>query len=140
MFASAPMQLATLYTLLAVVATAVNLAGQALSIAIYQGPYAVPVSVFVGTGVGLTLKYVMDKRYIFRFQARNLRQDTQLFALYTMMGLLTTFIFWGVEWSFYAIFGSAQMRYVGGMCGLAIGYLLKYRLDKRYVFAVERAQ
>jgi hypothetical protein len=26
------------------------------------------------------------------------------------------------------------MRYVGGCIGLAIGYVIKYRLDKRYVF------
>jgi len=26
------------------------------------------------------------------------------------------------------------MRYVGGVIGLAIGYYVKYQLDKRYVF------
>ncbi len=26
------------------------------------------------------------------------------------------------------------MRYLGGVIGLAIGYLTKYHLDKRYVF------
>jgi hypothetical protein len=26
------------------------------------------------------------------------------------------------------------MRYLGGIIGLAIGYLMKYRLDRRYVF------
>jgi hypothetical protein len=29
------------------------------------------------------------------------------------------------------------MRYLGGIIGLAIGYLTKYRLDKRYVFRTE---
>ena len=31
------------------------------------------------------------------------------------------------------------MRYLGGMIGLAIGYLTKYHLDKRYVFRTESA-
>ena len=29
------------------------------------------------------------------------------------------------------------MRYLGGVIGLAIGYLTKYHLDKRYVFRTE---
>jgi hypothetical protein len=31
------------------------------------------------------------------------------------------------------------MRYLGGILGLIIGYLMKYRLDKRYVFRAETA-
>ena len=42
------------------------------------------------------------------------------------MGLATTVIFWGFE--------TKEMRYLGGIIGLAIGYLTKYHLDKRYVF------
>jgi hypothetical protein len=30
--------------------------------------------------------------------------------------------------------GEAAARYAGGFAGLAIGYLVKYRLDKRFVF------
>jgi putative flippase GtrA len=115
------MRLAVLYTLLAVVA-------------IYRGHYAVLVSILVGTGVGLLLKYVLDKRYIFRFKAKDLGHDSQVFLLYTLMGLVTTMIFWGVEYGFYAWFGTAEMRYLGGVAGLAIGYLAKYHCDKRFVF------
>src|SRR3954451_2884246 len=104
------MQLAVLYVVLAAVATAVNIGSQALSVALYRGMYAITVSILIGTGLGLLVKYVLDKRYIFRFQTRGLRHDTRLFMLYTTMGLLTTLIFWAAEWAFYAVFETATMR------------------------------
>jgi putative flippase GtrA len=63
--------------------------------------------------------------------------DTQTFALYTIMGLLTTVVFWGFEWGFHWAFETKEMRYLGGVIGLAIGYLIKYHLDKRFVFKSE---
>jgi len=53
---------------------------------------------------------------------------------YTLTGVVTTAIFWGFEFGFDQIFQSKDMRYLGGLIGLAIGYWTKYRLDKRYVF------
>lgn len=128
------MKLVVVYALLAVIATIANIGAQELAIRLYGGPFAVPVSVFVGTGVGLVVKYVLDKRYIFRFRARSVAHDSRTFALYTVMGLATTAIFWGFEFAFDAIFASKQMRYLGGVIGLAIGYVVKYHLDKRFVF------
>jgi hypothetical protein len=132
-------RIAAIYALLAVLATVVNIAAQDISIRLYDGPWGVPLSVFVGTGVGLVFKYVLDKRYIFRFQARSLAHDSRTFALYTAMGLITTVVFWGFEFGFHAIFETREMRYLGGVIGLAIGYLTKYQLDKRYVFRSEAA-
>jgi hypothetical protein len=53
------------------------------------------------------------------------------------MGLATTVIFWGFEFGFHHIFETKEMRYLGGVIGLAIGYVTKYHLDKRYVFRTE---
>jgi hypothetical protein len=53
------------------------------------------------------------------------------------MGLATIVIFWGFEFGFNHIFATKEMRYLGGVIGLAIGYLAKYHLDKRYVFRTE---
>ena len=128
------------YLAFALAATAVNLGSQVLSIACYKGLYAVPVSMIVGTGAGLLLKYVLDKRYIFKAKTRNLAHDGMLFMLYTGMGLITTAIFWFVEYAFQLIFNDDNMRYLGGALGLAIGYILKYQLDKRYVFQQATAQ
>jgi putative flippase GtrA len=93
----------------------------------------------VGTGVGLVVKYVLDKRYIFRFRARDAAHDGKTFFLYTVMGLATTAIFWGFELGFDYLFATKQMRYMGGVLGLAIGYLVKYNLDKHYVFRMHSA-
>jgi putative flippase GtrA len=127
-------KLAALYTLLAIVATIANIGSQDLAIRLYTGPAALPLSVFFGTAVGLVVKYVLDKRYIFAFRADNLAHDSRTFVLYTAMGLLTTTIFWGFEFAFHALFGSKEMRYLGGVIGLAIGYYAKYQLDRRFVF------
>lgn len=128
------MRLAVVYTLLAAVATVVNIGFQDLCIRIYHGPYAVSLSILVGTAAGLVAKYVLDKRYIFKFQAKDARHDAQTFVLYTAMGLITTVVFWGTEAAFEVAFGTKSMRYVGAVLGLVIGYILKYRLDKRFVF------
>ena len=98
---------------------------------------AIVASVAMGTGVGLAIKYLLDKRYIFRFRAANVAHDTRTFALYTAMGLATTVIFWGFEFGFHHLFATREMRYLGGVIGLAIGYVAKYHLDKRYVFHTE---
>jgi len=128
------MQLVLLYSIFAAIATVANLGAQDLSTRVYDGPYHVLLSVFIGTGVGLVLKYLLDKKWIFRFKAEKARHDATMFTLYVTMGLVTTAIFWGVEFGFNHVFGTAEMRYVGGCIGLAIGYVIKYRLDKRYVF------
>ncbi len=125
------------YISLAVIATAVNIGVQDLFVCNYNGNFAILASVIVGTVVGLLFKYILDKRYIFRFQARGVAHDAQTFALYALMGLATTLIFWAFEFTFHHIFETKEMRYIGGGIGLAIGYLAKYNLDKHYVFGTE---
>jgi putative flippase GtrA len=135
MFASS--KVAINYIIFALIATAANIVAQDLVIRIYSGAFDILASVIVGTGVGLMVKYILDKRYIFRFQARSVAHDTRTFALYTVMGLVTTVIFWGFEFGFHHIFETKEMRYLGGVIGLGIGYLTKYHLDRRYVFTAE---
>jgi putative flippase GtrA len=131
------MKLAVTYALLAVIATFANIGSQDLAIRAYDGTYGVLLSVMVGTGTGLVVKYWLDKRYIFRFRARDVAHASQTFMLYALMGLVTTVIFWGVELWFDHTFKTKALRYVGGAIGLAIGYLAKYHLDKRFVFRNE---
>ncbi|MDF3054874.1 MAG: hypothetical protein K0Q74_781 [Gammaproteobacteria bacterium] len=132
-----PSKLAINYAIFALISTAANIGAQDLVILTYSGAFDILASVVVGTGVGLVVKYILDKRYIFRFRACNVAHDTETFALYTVMGLATTVIFWGFEFGFYHIFQNKEMRYLGGVIGLSIGYLTKYHLDKRYVFRKE---
>lgn len=128
------MKLAIVYVLLAVIATAANIGAQDIFLRLYDGVYSIGISVLVGTLVGLFLKYALDKRFIFGFQARNLEHDSKVFMLYAGVGGLTTLVFWGFEYSFHMLFGTREMRYLGGALGLSLGYLLKYQLDKHFVF------
>ncbi|HVN43162.1 MAG TPA: GtrA family protein [Steroidobacteraceae bacterium] len=127
-------RIVVLYVVFAALAILVNLLSQALVVAVYSGPRAVELSVLAGTGTGLLVKYVLDKRYIFAFASRSLFHDSRLFTLYAFTGVFTTAIFWGCEFAFQRLYATDAMRYIGGAIGLTLGYLIKYRLDKRFVF------
>ena len=128
------MRIAVLYALFAALSILVNIGTQMAAMALYAGPGAVLLSIGLGTATGLFAKYVLDKRWIFRFVPRDRRGEARTFGLYTVMGVATTAVFWGTELAFEAIFATDAMRYLGGVLGLVVGYVVKYRLDKRYVF------
>ena len=90
--------------------------------------------VLSGTFFGLLTKYFLDKKYIFYHMTKNKTDDVKKFLLYTAMGLITTAIFWGFEFSFYYMYDYEYAKYIGGGIGLIIGYTSKYFLDKKYVF------
>lgn len=90
-----------------------------------------------GTLAGLIVKYVLDKKYIFQFQTKDIKEDSIKFVLYSLMGIVTTLIFWGFELTFDAVFSFEQAKYAGAVFGLSIGYMTKYQLDKRYVFTID---
>jgi len=108
--------LALKYILFAVIATAVNLSSQFVTFTIIEKVaflsilenISLVLGILVGTATGLLTKYILDKKYIFKFQASSL-----LFDL-----LLKT----------------DSARYIGAIVGLSIGYAIKYFLDKRFVF------
>jgi hypothetical protein len=127
-------RIAVLYTLFAVLSTVINIGSQMLSISAYKGPYSVEISILVGTAAGLPLRYFLEKRYIFNFKSQNLKHDGKLFVFYSAMGVITTLMFWGTEYAFHLIYDTDSMRYVGGVIGLAVGFYVKYQLDKKYVF------
>ncbi|MBD3755807.1 MAG: GtrA family protein [Gammaproteobacteria bacterium] len=128
------MKIALIYTIFAAIATAANILSQEISLRLYDAAFSITLSILVGTAVGLVVKYGLDKKYIFQYQTQSLAHDSRTFTLYTLMGVVTTVIFWGMEFGFDALFGSKEMRYLGGVIGLAIGYYVKYQLDKRFVF------
>lgn len=121
----------------ALIATAVSIRVQDFVVRTCCGSFAILASVFVGGGVGLVIKYILDKRYIFRFRMCSIVHNTLTFALYPVMGLVTTMIFWSFGFSFHHIFEIKEMRYFGGVIGLLLGYLTKSHLDKRYAFEAE---
>jgi putative flippase GtrA len=128
------MRTAIVYTVIALIATAANLGAQALSAWLWRGLGQIEISIVLGTGIGLVVKYLLDKIFIFRFKAASAAHDLQTFVLYTGMGVATTLIFWGFEFGFYKAFQDKNLRYLGALIGLALGYWAKYHLDKRFVF------
>lgn len=126
------MRIALFYALFCAIAIVVNIGSQDLALQFW--PSGVWFSIIVGTGTGLVVKYILDKRFIFRFTPQNVGHDSKTFVLYTLMGVATTAIFWSFEYGFWLVFESARMRYLGGVLGLVIGYLAKYHLDKAFVF------
>ncbi len=134
-------RLATFYLLFGVIATAFNLGAQAIVHEILElRPGEIGLiywfALAVGTGVGLVIKYVLDKRWIFKDQSAGAAAHGKRFALYTVMGIATTVIFWGMQTAFFQIWRTETMLYVGGGLGLMIGYVVKYQLDKMYVFTL----
>lgn len=127
-------EVAVLYALFAALATATNIASQWLSLEVYRGPLSLPLAMAFGTATGLGLKYVLDKRWIFRDPGTGIVLHARKFTVYTLMGVITTAIFWATELAFDAASPNGHLRFLGAAIGLAIGYTAKYRLDRRFVF------
>lgn len=129
------------YGLFAVIATLANLAVQrlVLSAAAPLAPgLSLALAIAAGTIAGLVLKYLLDKRWIFHDLSTGLATHGRKFALYTAMGVVTTCIFWGTETLFWLVWRSDAMREAGAVLGLTVGYVVKYNLDRRYVFTDAR--
>lgn len=128
------MNMVVRYISFAIVSTLVNLLFQYISFYLYNGFLSLYVAMFLGTLSGLILKYILDKKYIFYHKPKNKKDDGKKFLLYSLMGLFTTFIFWGFEIGFDFIFEDEKAKYIGAILGLSIGYVVKYFLDKKFVF------
>ena len=122
------------YYFFAVISSLINLLVQIYSTDIYNGPYFIELSIFLGSIFGLLIKYLLDKLFIFKYETINKFHDLKLFYLYSLMGVFTTLIFWLIEYLFYWIFNTDLMRYFGGFIGLLFGYAIKFKLDKKFVF------
>lgn len=124
------------YAFFAFIAATVNLAVQRGVFFFMTDGEGVFLALVAGTMAGLVVKYVLDKRWIFNDLASGLRSHSRRFSLYTLMGVFTTLIFWFSETCFWIVWRTESMRDVGAIIGLGIGYLIKYQLDRRFVFTL----
>jgi putative flippase GtrA len=128
------------YCAFAALAMSVNLGAQwvvlhfARALPLLLRPLSITVAMGVGTGCGLVLKYLLDKRFIFQDPATGARAHARRFSLYAAGGLVTTAIPYGLELALGMLFPHGPAVLVGGGIGLVIGYTLKFRLDRRFVF------
>lgn len=134
------MKTVTLYIAFAVIATFANLASQRLWLSVYSLDHAIPLAILVGTAVGLVVKYLLDKFYVFQDLSHGLQDHSRQFSLYALAGVGTTMIFWGSEYLFHVIWQTQFMRELGAIIGLAIGYTIKYQIDQRFVFNQDRSK
>jgi putative flippase GtrA len=128
------------YAAFAVVATIANLATQRFVLQFEDTGIYFAVAVGAGTIVGLVIKYVLDKRWIFHDLVSGVKGHSRKFSLYTAMGIVSTAIFWGMETAFWLTWQTAAMRELGAVIGLSIGYVVKYNLDRRFVFTDRQLQ
>lgn len=128
------------YTAFAVLATLVNLLTQRLVLAAIDGGAGFALAVFCGTATGLVVKYVLDRKWIFHDRSTGLATHGRKFGLYTAMGIVTTLIFWGTETAFWLAWRTELAREAGAVLGLAVGYVVKYNLDRRFVFGPRAAE
>ncbi len=126
--------LAIKYTIFALISTLFNLLFQYFSFGIYTGFGSLYVAMFLGTLAGLVAKYILDKKFIFYHTPADKKDDAKKFVLYSFMGVFTTIIFWGTEIAFDTLSEDPNAKYLGAVIGLSIGYVIKYFLDKKYVF------
>ena len=122
------------YAAFAVVATLANLGIQRLVLSLTTGAAGFVAAMGLGTLAGLVLKYGLDKRWIFGDRSTGMAAHGRRFSLYTVMGVATTAIFWTSETLFWTIGGTEPLRELGAVIGLALGYVVKYRLDRQFVF------
>jgi putative flippase GtrA len=122
------------YIAFAILATIANLAMQRIVLSFGDSHLFFAGAVIAGTFVGLIVKYVLDKRWIFYDVDESMKENGQKFFLYSVMGLVTTAIFWGTETAFWFIWRTDFAREAGAILGLSIGYFVKYKLDRAYVF------
>lgn len=122
------------YAAFAVIATIANLATQRSVLQFGDSGGYFAAAVGAGTIIGLVIKYILDKRWIFYDVETGVKNHSLKFSLYTAMGLITTAIFWGTETAFWLIWQTDMMRELGAILGLSVGYVVKYNLDRRFVF------
>lgn len=125
------------YIAFAVVATLANLLIQrtVLGTLLPGAPGSYQLALFAGTLVGLVVKYLLDKRWIFHDFSQGIAAHGKRFPLYVLMGVATTAIFWSAETAFWMTWHTQAARELGAVLGLSVGYFVKYRLDRRFVFS-----
>jgi putative flippase GtrA len=112
----------------------INIVAQYFTFKYIDSSYTLYIAIFNGTFFGLVFKYIVDKKFIFNFISNDYIENSGKFILYSLMGVLTTILFWGIEILFDAFYNHKNAKYIGAIIGLSIGYTVKYFLDKKFVF------
>lgn len=121
------------YVAFAAISTLVNLGTQEAVVLAAPGAPLLP-SLAAGTIVGFVVKYALDKWLIFYDPRASHREEARKVVLYGLFSVATTAIFWACEILFWTLWQTATAKYSGAILGLAIGYAVKFWMDRSYVF------
>ena len=123
------------YIIFAILATLLNTITQFLIFNIYFGSFKLYIAILAGTLVGLIFKYFLDRRYVFNQNITlKMKREATTFSLYSLMGVITTIVFWSIEILFDYMIDYYWSKYLGAVIGLGVGYTIKFYLDKNFVF------
>jgi len=130
------MKIVFLYSIIVIFASLVNIFFQRMTLEIF--PTYLILAMLMGTGTGVLTKYILDAKYVFKYQAPDLNEHVRVVAKYGFMGLFTTGIFWSIELVFHYFVPIRESAMWGAALGLTLGSAVKYYLDKNYVFGPHR--
>ncbi|MBN2440359.1 MAG: GtrA family protein [Spirochaetales bacterium] len=134
-----------LYMIFAAICMGVNLGSQfilslflprisVLQATLFHQELSFLLQLITGTILGFIAKFILDKFIVFKEVQTNLSHTLKQMIIYGVLAVLTTIIFWTFEFSFKLAFTFKNSELIGGFIGLAIGYTIKFFLDKKFVF------
>ena len=115
------------YSCFAFLATLANIFTQRIIMSFKQTNLFFIFAILIGTVVGLIIKIFFDNTSGIKLQSLK-------FGVYTSMSIISTLVFWVTEILFWVIGQTEHMREIGALIGLTFGYIIKYNLDRRFVF------
>lgn len=126
-------QIAVRYVAFGLVSIAANVGTQDVILRLMPN-VAVFTSVVGGTAIGFVLKYWLDKKWIFFFKSHSKAHEARTVTLYAVFSVFTTLLFWATEMGFWWLWRQPEAKYTGALLGLFVGFVIKYQLDRRFVF------
>ncbi len=86
----------------------------------------------LGVVVSYIVKFILDKFIVFQKKSTNLKQTSKEFIKYFLFAILTTVINLGGQYLLMQVFLLDYL--IAAIPPLAIGYIVKFLLDRKYVF------
>lgn len=127
----------TLYVLFAGAAVGLNVLVQRLVFAVYHGPQTIVVAMVVGAGVALTAKYFLDRKWV--LGVRHAADEEEIIK-YAMAGATITLVFFAFQYTIWIFYQTDLARDIGIVLGMAVGYLIKFLIDRKFVFVESRSR
>ncbi len=92
----------------------------------------------LGVGVSYIVKFILDKFIVFEKKSTDLKQTSKEFIKYFLFAIFTTVINIGGQYLLYKIFLWEYLT--AAIIPLAVGYIVKFLLDRKYVFPEKDVQ